>query len=167
MTFRACVQIILLNVYKMYHTMLLLCDTVVNVSNECNTMQHSHHVVELQWQTRERVAGDGVTMVQRRPCFSKRHMASSSSAVCTVQEQSFSVPINTMLQECADVTTDVDTIFTRASPTKIFSTQILGSIFLAVWPYVYTYAVFASLPSVPQAKESLQLGSCDASGCQA
>ena len=70
MTFRACVQIILLNVYKMYHTMLLLCDTVVNVSNECNTMQHSHHVVELQWQTRERVAGDGAA---KALLFEKTH----------------------------------------------------------------------------------------------
>ena len=65
-------------------------------------MQHSPHGVELQWQARERVAGDGAAATAL--LLEKVH---GLILVDSVQEASFHVPLLIIAQQCPDVTTDV------------------------------------------------------------
>ena len=69
--------------------------------NQFITMQHSPHGVELQWQARERVAGDGAaTGLLLEQIHDLFHVGS-------VQKASLQVPLLTILQQRPDVTTDV------------------------------------------------------------
>jgi hypothetical protein len=64
-------------------------------------MQYAPHGVGLQWQARERVAGDGAVTAL---LLEKVH---GLIFVNSVQEASFHVPLLTIAQQCPDVTTDV------------------------------------------------------------
>ena len=97
------------HVYKLFCWMCTKCITqcccCVTQSWMCpmNATQCNTYIMLLSCSGKQESALP--VMAQRRPCFSHGLVLIGS-----VQEQSFSVPINTMLQECADVTTDVDTI---------------------------------------------------------
>jgi hypothetical protein len=85
-------------------------------------MQYAPHGVELQWQARERVAGDGAAtgllLEQNHDLF---HVGS-------VQKASLQVPLLTTLQRRPDVTTDVVIIFAE------FGGSHLPQLVLPVFP---------------------------------
>ena len=100
-------------------------------------MQYAPHGVELQWQARERVAGDGAATAL---LLEKVHglILSESGA-----EATFQVPALAMLQQRPDVTTDVAIIIAELAAAIGCSLVTMQSLFrlldcsFAAWPAAY------------------------------